>query len=95
MRVLVNFKMTREKATGITSGLITADLRVGGIRINSTVLEFTLLLKRQRLSTAFGKWERGLSFYRNRNAKLSEEVVSITVLFTLLNFWTKVTKIVS
>jgi hypothetical protein len=92
---LVSFKMTREKAMGITNGLITADLRDGGIITNSMVLEFISLLKRQKLSTEYGKWGRGLSFYRDKNAKVSEKVVSITVRFILLNIWTKATKIVS
>ncbi len=51
-----NSFQTRDRAMGTTNGRITESLRGGGMRINNTVLGFTLVLKLRVLSLVFGRW---------------------------------------
>ena len=48
--------MTKEKDTGITSGLTIEDSKVGGIATNNTDLACTSALSQLTTNLDFGKW---------------------------------------
>jgi hypothetical protein len=55
--MMVNTRMTRKKAMGVIFGLMVENMRVGGIKANSMVLDFTLTKLSNCSNTDFGKME--------------------------------------
>jgi hypothetical protein len=57
MSTAVSLKMTKEKDTDTINGQIKEDLKVGGTKINNTVLVCSLPLKSLIINLVCGKWE--------------------------------------
>ena len=53
-----NLSMTKNKVSEYTCGLMVVNMKAGGIGENSTVLEPTLIARKEQSSTEFGKTER-------------------------------------